>query len=531
MAAVGSSARKLELLHCPDLSRCLAAFSSASELRRVHALVVTSGLSSDPFTVARLLAACAVPTSGNLRHARSLFASLHRPTPFMYNTMIRALSRSPRPVEPVLLYLRMLRSGLSPDRLTFPFLIRSCSVLGFAGLGRGVHCHAVKFGLDSDVFVVNNAITMYSDWGDMSSAQQLFDEHADVVDVISWTALVTGYSNYGRLDCARWFFERMPERNPISWNAMIAGYAKDGKVKAALHLFNKMPHRNVASWSSIISGFAQSGRCAEALAVFRVMVKREVTPNESTLVSAASACAQLRDLNQGEWVHRYVTEHTVEMSVILGTVLVDMYGKCGSISKALKVFKDMPEKNVYSCNSMITGLAMNGSERQALTFFWKMQLMGLEPNAITFIGLLSACSHSGLINEGQQFFDMMTRVYGIRPLEEHYGCMVDLLGRAGLIKEAVDFVERMPVEPHPGLWGALAGACRIHGDVELGEKVGKQLIELEPHHGGRYVLLANMYGAARRWDDMAMVRKLLNQRKAAKFPGKSSVEAEAAASV
>lgn len=219
------------------------------------------------------------------------------------------------------------------------------------------------------------------------------------------------------------------------------------------------------------------------------------------------------------------------MSVILGTVLVDMYGKCGSISKALKVFKDMPEKNVYSCNSMITGLAMNGSERQALTFFWKMQLMGLEPNAITFIGLLSACSHSGLINEGQQFFDMMTRVYGIRPLEEHYGCMVDLLGRAGLIKEAVDFVERMPVEPHPGLWGALAGACRIHGDVELGEKVGKQLIELEPHHGGRYVLLANMYGAARRWDDMAMVRKLLNQRKAAKFPGKSSVEAEAAASV
>ncbi|KAG6509606.1 pentatricopeptide repeat-containing protein At5g66520-like [Zingiber officinale] len=524
MAAVGFVSRKLELLHHPDLSRCLAAFPAPSELRRVHALVVTSGLSSDAFTVARLLASCAVPSSGDLHHARALFASIERPTPFMYNTMFRALSRSPRPVDSIHLYSRMLRSGIWPDRLTFPFLIRSCSVLGSRGLGQGVHCHAVKHGLDSDVFVVNNAITMYSDWGDMVSARKLFDEHVDVADVVSWTALVTGYSNCRQLDCARWLFDQMPERNPISWNAMVAGYAKEGNTMEALQLFDKMPDRNLASWSSIISGFAQSGRCKEALTVFREMVVRNVTPNESALVSAVSACAQLRDLNQGEWLHKYIMEHMVEMSIILGTALVDMYGKCGSVTKAIAVFNVMPEKNVYTWNSLIAGMAMNGSEMPALALFWKMQLTGLEPNAITFIGLLSACSHAGLISEGQQFFDTMTRVYRIRPLEEHYGCMVDLLGRAGLFKEALEFVETMPVEPHPGLWGALAGACRIHGNVELGEKVGKQLIDLEPHHGGRYVLLANLYGAARRWDDMSMVRKLLKQRKAAKFPGKSQVE-------
>ncbi|WOL11537.1 hypothetical protein Cni_G20300 [Canna indica] len=300
MGTVGFFAQKLEVLRHPDLSRCLAAFPNASELRRVHALVITSGLFSDLFTVARLLAACAVPSCSDLRYARSLFASIDRPTPFMYNTMIRTFSRSPYPVESIRLYMRMLRSGIWPDRLTFPFLVRSCSLLGSTGLGQGVHCHALKHGLDSDVFVMNNAITMYSDWGDMSSAQKLFDEHSDVVDVVSWTALVTGYSNCGKLDRARWFFDRMPERNPVSWNSMIAGYAKDGNVKAALYLFDEMPDRNVASWSSLISGFSQSGRCEEALAVFKVMIKREVTPNESTLVSAVSASAQLRDLNQGE---------------------------------------------------------------------------------------------------------------------------------------------------------------------------------------------------------------------------------------
>ncbi|XP_029116072.2 pentatricopeptide repeat-containing protein At5g66520 [Elaeis guineensis] len=531
MAGVGFLARKMELLHHPNLSHSLTAFLSMSELKRTHAHIITSGLFSDPFTFARLLAAAAIAPSGDLRYAKLLFDSVAHPNLFMYNTMIRAFSQSTEPNDSVHYYLRMLRSRISPDRLTFPFLIKSCAALGLADLGRGVHCYVMKLGLDSDVFIVNNAITMYSGCGDMNSAHQLFDDNSSIADVVSWTALITGYSNCGELDRARWFFDRMPSRNLISWNAMIAGYARSGRANESWHLFNQMPERNVESWSSMISGLAQSGLCKDALAVFDEMVQREVTPNEPTLVSVVSACAQLRDLEHGQWVHDYVKQHEVELSVILGTALVDMYGKCGSIGEAFQVFKKMPAKNVYSWNSMITGLAMNGYGRQALTLLWKMKLMGIEPNAITFIGLLNACSHSGLVDEGQRFFDMMTRVYGIRPLQEHYGCVVDLLGRAGLLTEALDFVDRMPVEPHPGLWGALAGACRIHGDVELGEEVGKRLIELEPHHGGRYVLLANIYAAAKRWNDMAMVRKLLKERRAIKVPGNSIVEALSAASM
>lgn len=342
--------------------------------------------------------------------------------------------------------------------------------------------------------------------------------------------MVTGYANCGLVDRARWFFDRSPGKNSVTWNAMIAGYARAGRKDQARELFDQMPDRNVASWGSLVSGFTQCGLSKEALAVFREMLNVGVLPNEATLVSVVSACAKLRAVDDGEWVYEYVKRQELPMSLILATVFVDMYGKCGNIGKAIQMFNNMPAKNVYSWNSMIAGLANSGLGRQAITLFWKMRLVGIEPNDVTFIGLLSACAHSALVDEGRMFFDMMIGVYGIKPSEEHYGCMVDLLARAGMIKEAVDFMEGMPIEPHPGLLGALAGACRTHGELELGEEVAKRLIELEPHHGGRYVLLANMYAAARRWDDMSTVRKLLKERRALKVPGNSLVELQSVGS-
>jgi pentatricopeptide repeat protein len=248
-------------------------------------------------------------------------------------------------------------------------------------------------------------------------------------------------------------------------------------------------------------------------------------PNESALVSAVTACGRLRSVEHGAWVHAYAERELrgKAMSVILATAIVDMYGKCGSIHNAVRVFTAMPVKNIYSWNSMITGLAMNGCERQALSLFWKMQMAGVRPNDITFIGLLGACSHSGLVDEGRWLFNRMVNGFGIAPVQEHYGLMVDLLGRAGYVREAVDFVCSMPVEPHPGLWGALAGACKTHGEVELGEEIAKKLIQLEPRHGSRYILLSNIYGASNRWDDMATVRSVLKERKVPKGTGNAVV--------
>lgn len=360
---------------------------------------------------------------------------------------------------------------------------------------------------------------MYSDCGELISARKLFDECLSIIDVVSWTALITGYSTCGQLDAARWLFDRMSHRNVVSWNAMIAGYAQRGEMEEAKKLFDEMPERNASSWGALISGCSQSGLCKEALAFFEEMVGAGIVPNTPAVVSTVSACAQLRALEQGERLHGYVKEHGLEINVIIGTALIDMYGKCGDINMALQIFNKMPMKNVFTWNSMMAGLALNGCGKRALVLFWKMQMMGLTPNSRTFIAVLSACSHSGLVDEGHWFFSLMIQGYGIKPELEHYGCMVDLLARAGLIKEALNFVEGMPVKPHPGLWGSLVGACRIHGDVDHGEELGKRLIELEPQHSGRYVLLSNIYAAAKRWDDVAMVRRLLKERKVLKMPG------------
>ncbi|PKA65193.1 Pentatricopeptide repeat-containing protein [Apostasia shenzhenica] len=518
--------KKIKLLLHHNLSVTLNSFLSFSELRAAHAHLIISGRTADNFVASRLLAAAATPISGNLSYARSLFASLATRTVFSYNTIIRATSNSTDPLQSLYFYLAMLRSGLSPDKFTFPFVLRSCASLQLAGAGAGVHCQAAKLGLEGDLYVVNNAITMYSSMGDMAAAQRIFDEHRDAADVVSWTALITGFSNRGEMDTARSLFDRAPLRNLVTWNAMLAGYARAGRAQEAQKLFDKMTERNAASWSSLISGFVQAGRIRMALDVFRHVAELGIWPNEPLLVSAVSACAKLRALEKGRWVHRYIERIGVKPDVILGTALVDMYGKCGGIKEAIEVFNSMPEKNIYSWSSAITGLAMNGAGTQALTLFCKMNLAGLLPNAITFTDLLSACSHNGLIEEGGKLFDEMSRIHGIRPEKEHYGCMVDLLGRAGLIREAVEFIEQMPVDPHPSVWGALAAACRNHEDIELGEDVGKRLIELEPGHGGRYVLLSNIYGAASRWDDMAIIRRLLKERGAAKSTGSSLVEAQ-----
>ncbi|KAI0491546.1 hypothetical protein KFK09_025806 [Dendrobium nobile] len=527
---VGSSGgmltKKLELLLHPDLSISLTAFVSSSEIKATHAHFIVTGRTTNTFATSRLLAAAAIPFTRDLKHVRSLFASLPSPTLFSYNTMIRASSQSPEPIHSLHLYVHMLRSGLSPNHLTLPFLLRSCASLRLLNPGTSLHCHATKLGLDGDIFVINNTITMYSSLPDMASAQRIFDEHIGTTDVVSWTALITGYSNTGAIDAARSLFNLSPSRNLVTYNAMLAGYARAGRTPDARHLFDDMTERNAASWSSLISGFVQAGLTKTALAVFHKMARQGVEPNEPLLVSAVSACSQLRALEHGRSVHRYIETLGIHTGVILGSALVDMYGKCGGIKEAIQVFNTMPERNIYTWNSIITGLAMNGSGSQVLTLFYKMRLAGVLPNSITFIDLLSACSHNGLVEEGRMLFDEMTTVYNIIPEEEHYGCMVDLLGRAGLIKEAMVFIEKMPIEPHPGVWGALAGACRIHGEMELGEEICRWLIELEPCHGGRYIHLSNIYGDGRRWNEMAVVRRLLKERQAVKPPGSSSVDAQ-----
>ncbi|XP_062219708.1 pentatricopeptide repeat-containing protein At5g66520-like [Phragmites australis] len=474
-----------------------------------------------PSWFAAAAAAAAKPASFRRIHAL-LLTSGHLSSRPSVNSLLRD---APFPSECALLLRLLLCHRLLPDHISLSFSLHSCTRHPSHPLTSLFHSLTVRLGHSRDVYVVNAAVSSYFAASDVASADRLFAEISkDAADVVTWTTMVTGHANAGHLERARWFFEAMPERNVVSWNAMLGAYARAGVLSEARQLFDGMPGRNAATWSSMVTGLVQSGHCEEALRVFGDMVGRGAVPNEAALVSAVSASAQLRSVEHGAWVHAYAErELQGMMSVVLATAIIDMYGKCGSIRDAIRVFAAMPVRNIYSWNSMIAGLAMNGGERQALSLLWKMQMAGVRPNDITFIGLLSACSHSGLVNEGRWLFDSMIDDFWIQPDPEHYGLMVDLLGRAGRVREAMYFVKSMPVEPHPGLWGALASACKMHGEVELGEEVAKKLIELEPRHGSRYILLSNLYGTANRWDDMATVRRLLKRRKVPKGTGNAVV--------
>lgn len=336
------------------------------------------------------------------------------------------------------------------------------------------------------------------------------------------------YSSCGNLMLARQAFDEITQPDLPSWNSIINASVKAGLVDIARKLFDEMPERNVISWSCMINGYGRCGEYKEALALFREMQKVEVNgvkPNEYTMSSVLLACGRLGALEHGKWVHAYIGKCGMEVDVVLGTSLIDMYAKCGSIERAKWVFDNMgPNKDVMAWSAMISGSAMHGHAEECLELFAKMTDYGVRPNAITFLGVLCACVHGGLVSEGQEYFRRMSEDFGITPLIQHYGCMVDLYGRAGLIKEACVLVKSMPMEPDVLVWGALLSGSRMHGDIETCEIALKKLIELDPTNSGAYVLLSNVYAKRGRWADVRHVRDLMEARGIKKVPGCSLVE-------
>ncbi|KAM7474339.1 hypothetical protein LguiB_021582 [Lonicera macranthoides] len=333
------------------------------------------------------------------------------------------------------------------------------------------------------------------------------------------------YSIYGNIIAAQKLFYGSYHLDQISWNSMISGYLKCGAVEKARSLFDSMPKKDIVSWSAMISGYTQHDRFSETLAMFQDMLLEDIRPDETTLVSVISACTQLTALDQGKWIHAFIKKNGLRVNIILGTTLIDMYMKCGCVDNALEVFYGMEEKGVSSWNALILGFAMNGMVERSLDMFSEMKTCDVVPNDITFVAVLSACRHMGLVDEGRQHFDSMVRTHKIEPNIKHYGCMVDLFGRAGLLKEAEELIRDMPMAPDVATWGALLGACKKHGDNEMGERVGRKLIELQPDHDGFHVLLSNIYASKGNWSDVHEIRGIMMQQGVVKTPGCSMIEA------
>lgn len=338
--------------------------------------------------------------------------------------------------------------------------------------------------------------------------------------------MVDMYCNkMGDVKMARKMFDEMPKRDTISWNVMISGYARVRDCNSARELFDEMPKSDVLSWNCLISCYVQNGFFSEALELFRKMQRfEEVRPNKITVTAVLPACGHLGALDLGRWIHGYIKRHFITSDLQMSTALVDMYGRCGCIEDAQKVFEEARRKDTFLCSTMIEALSMHGMADEVFTIFNYMRIEGIKPNDITMVGLLKACAHQGLVEEGLRWFNTMEEELGLSPKLEHYGCIVDLIGRAGKLNDAHKLILNMPMQPSPVLWSSLLNACRIHGDVELAEKAGRHLIELEPDCCGNYVLLSNIYSTKRQQKDAESMWHLMKEKGIVKKPGCSSVE-------
>lgn len=409
--------------------------------------------------------------------------------------MIRSLSRAGFAKDAIFLFNGIQATGLRPDTYSFPFALKAAAHLSVLELGQELHGQIVRLGFGLDVHVMTGLIHMYSFCGGIDHARKVFDG--------------------------------IPQRDVVVWNAMVAGYVRHGELESARVLFEQMPERNVISWTAVIAGYAQMNRAAEAIEIFRRMqLEGGVDPDEIALLAALSACAQLGALDLGEWIHRYTKKRGFYKIVPLMNALIDMYAKCGNIEEALNVFESMQSRSVITWTIMIAGFALHGLGNEALNMFKRMEMQNVRPNDVTFIAILSACSHAGQTDLGRLYFDNMSSCYNVEPKIEHYGCMVDLLGRAGCLKEARDLIKDMPFKANAAIWGALLAAARTCGDVELGEYALRKLIEVEPHNSGNYTLLSNIYAAHGKWEGVGKLRKMMKVESVKKVPGGSSIEVD-----
>ncbi|XP_068666990.1 pentatricopeptide repeat-containing protein At1g08070, chloroplastic-like [Aristolochia californica] len=534
------------------------------DLSQIHAHLIKTGLFLKRRVAENLLESSATLQQGSLDHALSIFRSMEETTPATYNIMIRAFTSRKRPQEAILLFKRMREDLVDPDKYTFPCVLKSCSRVQALKEGEQIHALLEKFGFGIHVFAGNSLIRLYAGCGKVDKARRLFERMSDR-SIVTWNSLLSGYTETGEweevvklfcemrstgvafdevtlisvltacgrlaaLDLGEWVNGYMEEnglkRSQILTTSLVDMFAKCGQIDTARQLFDAMTTRDVVAWSAMISGYSQSNRCREALALFKEMQMANIEPNEVTMVSVLASCAILGALETGKWVHFYTKMKRLKLTVNLGTALMDFYAKCGLVDNSLEVFEQMPQKNVLSWTVLILGLASNGRGREALEVFHKMQKFRMKPNDVTFIGVLSACSHMGLVDEGKRLFDTMTRDFCIEPRVEHYGCMVDILARAGLIIEAHQFINGMPIEPNAVVWRTVLAACKVHKNIEIGEESLRQLSRLDPGHSGDYILMSNIYASVGRWEDALKVRKQMKERGIKKTPGCSMIEVD-----
>ncbi|XP_057956168.1 putative pentatricopeptide repeat-containing protein At5g09950 [Malania oleifera] len=549
----------------------LSAFSEFTDVeegrkrgREVHAYAIRTGLVDVKVAIGNglvnMYAKC-----GAIDDACSVFGLMIAKDSVSWNSMISGLDQSGRFGDAVTSFCRMRQTGLMPSKFTLISSLSSCASLGWIMLGAQIHCEGLKLGLDLDVSVSNALLALYAGTGFLAAGQKLFALMPEY-DQVSWNSMIGAFadSEASVFESVTYFLEMMRagwNLNKVTFmnilaavsslslhklgfqihalalkycvaddtaieNALLSCYGKCGQMEVCEKIFARMyERRDEVSWNSMISGYIHNELLNKAMDLAWFMMQNGQRLDCFTFATVLSACASVATLERGMEVHACEIRASLESDVVVGSALVDMYSKCGRIDYASRFFWSMPIKNVYSWNSMISGYARHGLGERALNLFRQMKLGGQPPDHVTFVGVLSACSHVGLVEEGFEHFESMSKVYGLAPRLEHFSCMVDLLARAGELNKVENFINRMPVRPNVLIWRTVLGSCcRANGRcTELGKRAAEMLLELEPQNAANYVLLSNMYASGGKWEDVAKARTLMREAAVKKEAGCSWV--------
>lgn len=538
---------------CSDLG-------NLGEAKVIHGCIVKDGLDSDTrvgTALINLYGKCGTPED-----ARMAFEKIYHKDVISWTMMITAFTEHGHPKEAIQLYHQMQLQGTNADKLIFISILGACASVAALKEGKEIHAAIVKAGLESDDVVGNALMNMYSKDVNMIDACRVF-EKINQRCVVSWNTMISAYAQHNNGKEALLLFQQMQQEglqpdeitflsfsrscfnsatladgkllhrsatdrgyasNCAVGTALVVMYGKCGSLQDAWMVFEEIEQRDVASWNAMIAAYVQNGQHKDALQTYRKMQQEAVKPNEVTFISVLGACANLAALAEGKVVHATVVDGKFESNLRVCNALINMYAKCGSLEEALGLFDRMHHRDVVSWNALITAHAQHGHVKEALQLFLQMQHKGILPDDITFMGVLSACNHGGMVDDGHRYFTSMHDDYGITPTLEHYGCMIDLFGRAGHLQEAEDFIRKMPIQPNALVWMSLLGACRAYGDMQRGKWAAEQLIMVDPQFAAPYVVLANIYAAEGKWNEVAKWRKAMDERVVKQLAGCSLIE-------
>ncbi|BFG35464.1 hypothetical protein CerSpe_217380 [Prunus speciosa] len=529
----------------------LKACSDLLEVKKgmeIHGVVFKVGFDFDVFvgnTLLMLYGSC-----GDMRDVKRVFDEMRERDVVSWNTVIGVFTANGFFVQALHYYREMnLGIGFKPNLVSVISVLPVCAELEDERMAIQIHCYVVKAGLDLLVTTGNALVDVYGKCGNVNASKQVFGEMIQKNEV-SWNAAITSLSYMGHsmeaLATFRWMIDVGVKPNSVTIssmlpvlvelaffgvgkelhgfsirmgiesdvfiaNSLIDMYSKSGRSNEASNVFQGMDKRNIVSWNAMIANFGQNRLELEAIGLVRQMQGHGEIPNSVTFTNLLPACARLGSLRHGKEIHARTVRMLYASDLFVSNALTDMYTKCGRLDLARNVFDRIPSKDVASWNTMILGYGMLGELNTAISLFEAMREDGAEYDSVSYIAVLSSCSHGGLVEKGKKYFEGM-QALNIEPTEKHYACMVDLLGRAGLMEEAVELIKGMPIVPDANIWGALLGACRIHGNVELASWAADHLFRLNPEHCGYYILLSNMYAEAGRWDEVNRVRELMKSR-------------------